>query len=287
MKALFEHIETGIESSVKVKTYAQKLIDVPMHYHPEHEIVYIQKGHGHLFLADVEAAFGSGDLFYIRGSIPHLFEDAAIRTGKNISSAVTVIQYAQSLFEHMYSLPEFAGIRHLESLPGYGIKIEATARLKKMIAGLEQRTGLLQLNGLIELLHEIITVGRHSYLGFAGKNINHDHVANLRLQKLHRFLSEYFYRDISVDEVAALLHMSKTSFCRFLKRETGKTFSTYLNYYRIQHACSLLRHSQESVMQVCYSCGFNNAAYFFRQFKKQRGMAPAAYRKVNATPSTP
>lgn len=282
MKPFFEHIETGIESSIKVKTYTQQLIDVPLHYHPEHEIVYIQKGQGRLFLADLEENFASGELFFIRGSIPHLFEDEAMHTGKKHPSKVTVIQYKQNLFEQMYPLPEFTQVKWLESMTGLGIKMQATARMEDMIAGLESQKGLLQFNGLIALLYEIIHGKQHKLLGFSGKSGSNNHVAYLRLQKMHSFLSEYFYREISIEEVAAILHMSKTSFCRFLKRETGKTFSEHLNAYRIRHACSLLRNSPDSVMQVCYRSGFNNAAYFFRQFKICKDMTPKEYKKLNA-----
>ena len=282
LKPFFEHIDTGIASSIKVKTYTQQMIDVPLHYHPEHEIVYIQKGQGNLFLADVEEDFSSGDVFFIRGSIPHLFEDAAMHTGKRLPSRVTVIQYRQNLFERMYPLPEFAQVSRLESMIGYGIKMQAGPKLRQMLGGLEEQSGLLLFNGLIALLHEIIHERDHRFLGLTGKTSSSNHVSYLRLQKMHAFLSKYFYREISIEEVASLLHMSKTSFCRFLKRETGKTFSEHLNYYRVGHACSLLRNSTENVMEICYSCGYNNAAHFFRQFKKYKEVAPLEYRKMNA-----
>lgn len=279
MKPILEHIETGADSSVKVKTYSQQLIDVPLHYHPEHEIVYVQKGQGNLFLADMEEEFASGDLFFIRSSIPHLFEDAALHSGKKQMSKVTVIQYGSSLFESLNELPEFAQLRRLETKIGYGIKLKATRAMLRLMSALEKQKGLMRFNALIALLHEIIQDKNQNYLGTIGTVNNSNHVGYLRLQKMHGFLSRYFYRDVSIEEVASLLHLNKTGFCRFLKRETGKTFSEHLNYYRIQHACTLLRQSSESVMQICYGCGFNNAAYFFRQFKKQKGMAPLKYRR--------
>lgn len=257
------------------------MIDVPMHYHPEHEIVYIQKGQGNLYLADVEEPFASGELFFIRGSIPHLFEDAAMHTGKMSLSKVFVIQYRQDLFENFYQLPEFSQISRLETTIGYGIKLQATPPMLRLLSNFEKQNGLMKFNALIALLHEIIHNKGLQYLGIPGSVSNSNHIAYLRLQKMHSFLSGYFHKDVSIEEVAALLHLSKTGFCRFLKRETGKTFSEHLNFYRIQHACTLLRKSADSVMQICYDCGYNNAAYFFRQFKKLKGVAPLEYRKTH------
>lgn len=279
MKSFIEQIDTGRDSSIKVKTYTQQWIDVPLHHHPEHEIVYIQKGEGKLFLADLEEHFISGDLFFIRGSIPHLFEDAAMRTGIKRQSKVTVVQYRQSLFESLYALPEFREVGRLERMIDYGIRLKSTPAMKKYLASLEKQNGLLQFNALIALLNEIVQNKTARYITSVKLPRVANSVAYLRLQKMHGFLGTYFSREVTVEEVASLLHLNKTSFCRFLKIETGKTFSEHLNSYRIQHACMLLRNSAESVQGICYDCGFNNAAYFFRQFKKLQGVAPLEYRR--------
>lgn len=279
MKPFLEHIDTGEKSSLKVKSYTQQLIDVPLHYHPEHEIVYIQKGQGTLILSDFEESFGQGDLFFIKGSIPHLFEDDYLRSGNKLFSKVVVIQYNQSLFENLYHLPEFYGLKRLETASGYGIKLKATMAIRKLIVEMETHAGLQRFNKLLALLHEIIQQKDCVLLGSLGSGEGQTHIAYLRLQKMHGFLARNFSKDCTIDKMAALMHMSKTSFCRFLKRETGRTFSEHLNFYRINHASNLLGHSSESVMQICYCCGFNNAAYFFRQFKKAKKVSPLEYRR--------
>lgn len=279
LKPFLEHIDTGEKSSLKVKSYTQQLIDVPLHYHPEHEIVYVQKGQGKLLLADFEESFGQGDLFFIKGSIPHLFEDEYLRTGNKLLSKVVVMQYNQLLFENLYHLPEFYGLKRLETASGYGIKLKATAAMRKLIVELETHAGLQRFNKLLALLHKIIQHKESVLLGSPGSGAGQTHIAYLRLQKMHGFLARNFSQDCTIDKMAALMHMSKTSFCRFLKRETDRTFSEHLNFYRIHHASNLLGHSSESVMQICYSCGFNNAAYFFRQFKKAKKVSPLEYRR--------
>lgn len=279
MKPLLENIETGDDSSIKVKSYTQSLIDVPLHYHPEHEIVFIRKGKGKLFLADTEEEFQTSQLFFIKGNIPHLFEDDGMITGKKNISKVTVVQYRQNLFEKLYNIPEFFALKELETALGYGFKMKMTKKVQDMMDGMEKKSGLPKFNTLLSVLNEIVQDKNKSVLGHFATRSDPIQISYLRIQKMHNFLSGYFSRDISIDEVANVLHLCKTGFCRFVKRETGKTFSEHLNQYRIQHACTLLRQSPDNVMEICYACGYNNPAYFFRQFKKLKRQSPMEYRK--------
>ena len=53
----------------------------------------------------------------------------------------------------------------------------------------------------------------------------------------------------------------------------------YLNMYRIDSACRMLRVSGCSVTEAGFSCGFNDLSYFVKTFKKYKGVTPKQYRK--------
>lgn len=278
MKPFLEQIETGNNSSIKVNTYVQNLIDVPLHYHPEHEIVYIQNGFGNLYIGEKEETFNKGDLFFIGGNVPHLFHEAydAINVRKN--SEVYVVQFSQTLYDQLASLPEFDFIREFQRSIGCGIRMKATMAMKQTLKNLTCSSGIYRLHFLSELMHQIRSHNSYSSMGEGmGKNPSNQ-MAHIRLLKVKAFLAEYSHRDVSIQEAAAVIHLNKTSFCRFLKRETGKTFSEHLNALRIQHACKLLSDSDMGIMDICYAVGYTNPAYFFRQFKKLRHTTPKAYR---------
>lgn len=279
LRPFLEQVETGSNSSIKVNTYVQSLIDVPLHYHPENEIVCIQKGEGRLFIADIEEDFGQGDLFYICGEVPHLFQEKDLSLLKRKPSQVGVIQYRKNLFEGFHELPEFQHITRFEKNISYGIKLSSTKRMASLFKSLEKNSGIFRFNLLTELLNEIISHGKYSLLGNISGKSPSNHISYIRLQKINSFLTEYSSRDITIEMVADILHLNKTSLCRFLKRETDKTFSEHVNFYRIAHACKLLRDSEDSVVEICYAAGFNNPAYFFRQFKKLKKSTPMEYRE--------
>jgi AraC-like DNA-binding protein len=73
--------------------------------------------------------------------------------------------------------------------------------------------------------------------------------------------------------------MTDTSFCRYLKRRTLKTFTRFLNEVRIAYACRLLNNSNYSVTDACFESGFNSLSYFNRQYKSIMQMSPQQYQK--------
>ena len=81
---------------------------------------------------------------------------------------------------------------------------------------------------------------------------------------------------VSLADAAGL---SAKYLCRIFSQLTGKSPVEYLNEYRIERACAMLSDTELSILDIGYSCGFNDQSYFIKTFKKQKGMTPGAYRK--------
>jgi AraC-like DNA-binding protein len=73
--------------------------------------------------------------------------------------------------------------------------------------------------------------------------------------------------------------MTPSSFCKYFKKRTTKTYLGFLNEIRIGHACKLLMEDRMSIAGVCYESGFNNVSHFNEQFRKVKGMTPGQYLK--------
>ena len=65
------------------------------------------------------------------------------------------------------------------------------------------------------------------------------------------------------------------------KEYTGKTVNEYLTEYRIYIAKQLLEDTEKSILEIALECGFNEASYFIRIFKRQTGISPLKYRGQN------
>ena len=80
-----------------------------------------------------------------------------------------------------------------------------------------------------------------------------------------------------MDEIADLTNMTTTSFCRYFKLNTGKSFIQYVNEYKINHAAKLLMETELNIKTVCFDSGFNNFSNFNRFFKKYYQITPKKY----------
>ncbi len=100
-----------------------------------------------------------------------------------------------------------------------------------------------------------------------------------RIDAVYKYVRSHFTESTQLEEIAAEVNMTIPSFCRYFKKVTGKTFTEFVNEFRIVHACKLLSEEQFSISEVCYESGFNNFSHFNRLFKQKTGKNPNAYRK--------
>lgn len=67
--------------------------------------------------------------------------------------------------------------------------------------------------------------------------------------------------------------------CRVAKAHLGLTPSAYMNRVRMDYAARRLSGSDESIAGIALDCGIGNLSHFYRLFRAEHGMAPAAYRR--------
>lgn len=85
-----------------------------------------------------------------------------------------------------------------------------------------------------------------------------------RINKVMNYIMKNYSEDVKIEEAARLSGLTMSSFCRYFKSKTHKTFSYFLNEVRIQNACKLLGNTARTVDQICYDCGYNNISHFNR-----------------------
>jgi AraC-like DNA-binding protein len=92
-------------------------------------------------------------------------------------------------------------------------------------------------------------------------------------------VKDHFQEPITLDEVSQLVSMTTPSFCRYFKKITNKTFTTFVNEYRLVHASKLLAEMPISINEICYESGFNNFSHFNKSFKAYTGKSASQYRQ--------
>ncbi|WP_426453062.1 response regulator transcription factor [Paenibacillus sp. S-38] len=97
-------------------------------------------------------------------------------------------------------------------------------------------------------------------------------------QALH-YLGSNYTRNISLQDVADHVAVSRNYFSELFKKVTGQNFIDHLIHLRLEHACSLLRTTTLRVYEVAELSGFNDVKYFSKAFKKVMRVSPADYRE--------
>ncbi len=143
---------------------------------------------------------------------------------------------------------------------------------RKRELGYELSTkGLLYL-AIVNLLQSADPV-QHDQRGDSGQ------LRTDRLKAAVEYIEQHYTEQIQLRELAELVSMSESYFCRYFKRITTKSPIEYINHYRIQQAAAMLRHTDKKIMDVALDVGFNNLSYFNVVFKQRFSCSPAAYRK--------
>lgn len=92
------------------------------------------------------------------------------------------------------------------------------------------------------------------------------------------YIHENYHKPITLEHLANHLKINKCYFCNILKKETGRTYSEFLNHVRIEKSKELLLDRSLSVLEVSLSIGFNNQNYFNTVFKRLTNMTPMEFR---------
>ena len=99
------------------------------------------------------------------------------------------------------------------------------------------------------------------------------------LKKVLQYIGEHYGSPIRLSELAELVNMNEQYFCRYFKKNIGKTITEYINVIRVEKAATALAETEDKVIDIAAACGFDNIGYFIRRFKKEKGMTPSEYRK--------
>ena len=102
------------------------------------------------------------------------------------------------------------------------------------------------------------------------------------MQRLYQLMEDqkpYLSSELKLQEVADLLGTNRTYLSSGIKAATGKTFTQFVNTYRVEYAKELLmRHPEEKMSAIWAESGFSTESSFFRTFKAVTGSTPGEWR---------
>ena len=120
--------------------------------------------------------------------------------------------------------------------------------------------------------------------------VPHAVVGGLPQSKVRRviaFIEDNLHRQLRLEELAAVTHMSPYHFARLFKRATGISPHRFVVRRRIDAATALLTESTSSISSIARAVGFSTASHFATTVRRITGMTPTAYRARRAVAEPP
>ncbi|MBD3582493.1 AraC family transcriptional regulator [Flavobacterium selenitireducens] len=276
MKAALENVQT-IKGKDAFVAYGFTLpfFDFKWHYHPEYELTLITEGFGKRIIGDSHDNFVSGDLVLIGPELPHTWSNE--KFGARKSSAV-VIQFTREFSQRFSTLHEGRNILDLLERSSRGSFFpHPDSELIEKILALPDKTGISKITALLEILEKLCGTESTSLSKAAYSGSRNPENAT-RINKVCRYVYENAAQEISLEQAAALVSLSKSAFCKFFGRTMNTNFSDYVNEIRIANACLLLADSDKTVREIASDSGFESLTYFNRVFLKKKGLTPVKFR---------
>jgi len=101
------------------------------------------------------------------------------------------------------------------------------------------------------------------------------------IYKALQYMRQNYSQKITLDEVAAYIHLSSSYFSKIFKKEMGCNFNSYLNTIRIEKSKKLLLFDELSLVSIATMVGYEDQSYFSKVFKRLTGIPPHQFRKSN------
>jgi AraC-like DNA-binding protein len=277
MKAQREAISSDENSSFRILLTPNLNELFYWHFHPEYEIVYVEASEGFRHIGDHISKYEGNDLALIGPNIPHLNFDYGV---KETVDTVVVQMKEDFLGKDFFTLPEMIAINDLferakTGLVFFGETKRRAGQLLKKLHGLSHFDQLISLLQVFHLLSDSGEVEALKVQPIASVSVLK---GQQRLQNVYHFIEINFQKNIDVNEVAKLCHLTTSAFCRYFKKSTHYTFTDFLNQYRINQSKKLLL-LDNTVTEACYESGFGNISYFNKVFKRLTGESPSGFKK--------
>lgn len=151
--------------------------------------------------------------------------------------------------------------------------------IEQMLRQMKEQKNMFYLNIKAKMLELIAVAYKHDLLTRQVREGREEAGTVENLKKVLQYIGEHYSSPIRLSELAELVNMNEQYFCRYFKKNIGKTITEYINVIRVEKAATALAETEDKIIDIAAACGFDNTGYFIRRFKKEKGMTPSEYRK--------
>ena len=255
----------------------------PIHSHEEFELNFVEHCTGvRRVVGDSIEEVGEYDLVLVTGDgLEHAWQQ-----GNCVSPDVReiTVQFSSTLLDsRLLSRNQFASIQKMFERARLGVAFSMTAILKvyHLLDGLSSRQASFeQFLMMLKILYDLSQDTDAKTLASSSFAKSESGRESRRVAKVKEYISAHYAEELRLEDLAALVGMTPSSFSRFFKQHTNRTLSDYIIDIRLGAAARMLVDTTTGISEICYACGFNNLSNFNRIFKARKGYTPRDFRTL-------
>ena len=251
---------------------------ITFHEQKTWELSYVITGSGTRIIGDAIEPFSPNEIIFIPPNISHCWSFDKLDTDKNGKIENITITFSNRFLENfMITFPELANNINKIKQNDEAIlfKGDTLLRLQHLLSSMITQPKIERISSFIKVL-ELISSPENT--NAVGKRVIEDRMAK-RMQKILLYIMNNYQNKITLEEMAKLVDLDKSSYCVFFKKMTDKTFFSYLTEYRIESSCQMIIKTNMTIAEICFASGFKDIPYYNRVFKKIKNYTPTEYRK--------
>jgi len=256
-----------------------------LHYHDRYEIGLCEEGEGLFLSRGVISYVSKGDVIFVAPNELHYSRsfspDTPCRCRFVFFDAETVDSFMNGLDNGKEALGDLLRSAR-ERIPTV-IRASDSPRMCVMLTELVNacKIGTPYLEAQTKLRLALFLFEAHHTLNEDPRRTADKRNPDPLITELAEYLSTNYNRHHSVEELAALCHLSESQLRRRFVRVYGLSPIAYRNKLRCKIAVELLRRTQLSISEISSRVGYSDISDFYRAFKKHYGAAPSVYRAKN------
>ncbi len=262
-----------------------KKIKVAWHWHDELEFVIVTEGSIKVKIANSEFQLNKGDGYFANSGILHVSEALSYPVTQHaLVFSPKIISPANDLIWDTYVAPIVDSknppyIKLFSSIP-WQREILRLADSAWNQGAYERKDYPINVRSSLTNTFKIIK-DHLELLVNESKYTDKFQRDELRIKKALAFIENNYFSNITIDDIAKSVGISVSSCLRLFKNVLDTTPVNYLVKLRLQKAVdALLNNTDKNINEIAYSCGFSDASYFNRCFKKEYGITPKEYRSL-------
>lgn len=176
---------------------------------------------------------------------------------------------------------DMAGGRRVELMPRVAFGDASGARIMEML-GREAATSDVSSSLFVEQAIDLLCiqlVRGHSSFGALAAPGPHRGLADWQVKRVTGYMQEHLDGEISLDDLSALVHLSRFHFCTAFRLATGRTPHEWLVIKRIEKARQLLTEPALRITDIALAVGYGTPSAFTASFRKLVGVTPTEFRR--------